>query len=82
MDELFEILTLKQTKKIPNVPIILVGKEYWQPLVDNFIKKILLDKFGTISKKDLNLFKILDDEEEILQIIRKAKMRNEYTDLI
>jgi predicted Rossmann-fold nucleotide-binding protein len=77
MDEFFEILTLIQTKKIPKVPIILVGKDFWDPLV-KFFEKTLLNKFETISAGDLNLFKILDDEDEIIKIIKKAKMRDEY----
>jgi predicted Rossmann-fold nucleotide-binding protein len=38
----------------------------------------LLEKFETISKSDLNLYKIIDDEEEIVEIIKKAKLRDEY----
>jgi predicted Rossmann-fold nucleotide-binding protein len=81
MDELFEILTLIQTKKIPKVPVILVGKKYWQPLL-NVFEKTFLNEFGTISKSDLNLYKLFDttdkDAEEILKIVKKAKLRNEY----
>ena len=81
MDEFFEIVTLIQTKKIPKVPIILIGKEYWSPLVKVF-EKTFLEKFGTISKSDLNLFKIFNttekDAEEILKIVKKAKLRDEY----
>ena len=74
LDELFEILTLIQTKKIPKVPVILVGKDFWGPM-DKFIKKVLLEKFETISKADPNLYTVLDDEEEIIKIIKKAKVR-------
>jgi uncharacterized protein (TIGR00730 family) len=77
MDEFFEILTLIQTKKIPPVPVICVGSEYWNTL-DAFICKTLLGSFGTISARDTNLYKILDDDEEILDVIRGAKQRNEY----
>lgn len=76
LDEFFEILTLVQTHKIPKVPIILVGSDFWKPL-DNFIKKYLLEKHNTISPEDLDLYKITDDEEEILEIVRKAPMRKE-----
>ena len=58
MDELFEALTLIQCKKIEKpVPTILYGKDFWENVVgwDKFIEA------GTISKKDLNLFKIVDD---------------------
>jgi uncharacterized protein (TIGR00730 family) len=77
LDELFEILTLIQTRKIPRVPVILVGKDFWEPLVKYF-EKDLLNKFETISKSDLNLYKIIDDEEEIVRIVKKAKLRDEY----
>jgi len=77
MDEFFEVLTLVQTKKIPRVPIVLVGREYWKPLI-NFFNKTLLDKFGTISKSDLDLFFVTDDMDEVVKITKKAKMRNEY----
>lgn len=77
LDELFEIITLIQTQKIPKVPVILVGKEFWAPLVKYF-EKDLLNKFGTISKSDLNLYTLTDNEEEIVKIIQKAKLRDEY----
>ncbi len=81
MDELFEILTLIQTKKIPKVPVILVGPDFWNPLIKIF-EKTFLKEFGTISKSDLNLFKVFDISEksakEILKIVKKAKLRNEY----
>jgi uncharacterized protein (TIGR00730 family) len=77
LDEFFEILTLIQTNKIPAVPVICVGSEYWDPL-NSFICKTLLGSFGTISASDAKLYKVLDDDEEILQIVRDAKLRNEY----
>jgi uncharacterized protein (TIGR00730 family) len=73
MDELFEILTLIQTEKIEKVPIILVGKKYWMEW-EKFVKKTLL-KNKTIDKEDLNLYTITDDEDEIIEIIRKAPIR-------
>src|SRR3989338_476841 len=65
MDEFFEVLTLVQTHKIPPVPIILVGKEFWQPL-NNFIKNQLVEKFKTVNATDTKLYHITDDEDEIL----------------
>ncbi|NCT00085.1 TIGR00730 family Rossman fold protein [Candidatus Parcubacteria bacterium] len=75
-DELFEMLTLVQTKKIPSLPIILVGKDFWEPFID-VLKKQMLEKFETISEEDLSLFKILDDEDEIVEIIKNAPQRDE-----
>ena len=61
MDELFEILTLIQTKKIKKtIPIVLYGKEFWE----NIVQWDYLVKVGTISKKDLKLFKICDSVED------------------
>ena len=61
MDELFEILTLIQTKKIKKtIPIVLYGKEFW----DNIVNWDYLVDSGTISKKDLNLFRICDTVDE------------------
>jgi len=77
MDEFFEILTLVQTKKVEKIPIILVGSEFWQPIMD-YSKDVLLDKFGTISPEDLDLFVVLDDEDEIMEIVKNAPLRGEY----
>jgi len=68
LDELFEAITLIQTKKIDKFPIILVGTEFWSGLMD-WIKATLLDKFATISPGDLNLIHLVDNEEEVLDIL-------------
>lgn len=65
LDELFETLTLVQTKKSEPVPIVLVGKEFWQRLIDFD----LLVEEGTISEHDLALFEIVDTAEEAWQAI-------------
>lgn len=75
LSELFEILTLKQTGKIGNVPVILYGSEFWLPL-DNFIKNDLLKKYKTISESNLDLYQIVDNEDEIIEIIKNSKMRD------
>ena len=67
MDELFEAITLIQTKKIGKFPIILVGKKYWGGLFD-WIKNTLLEE-GNISPKDLDLISIVDTEDEVLKVI-------------
>ncbi len=67
LDELFEAITLIQTKKIGKFPIILVGKKYWGGLVD-WIKNTLLTE-GCISPKDLDLISIVDTEDEVLEVI-------------
>lgn len=75
-DELFEIVTLIQTKKIPPVPVILVGRSFWEPLLE-LIHKQLLDAENTISSGDESIYKIVDSEDEIIDIIRKAPFRQE-----
>lgn len=67
MDELFEAITLIQTKKIGKFPIVLVGKKYWSGLVD-WIKNTLVEE-GAVSLDDLNLISIVDTEEEVLEVI-------------
>lgn len=75
LDEFFEILTLVQTHKIPKVPIILVGSDFWNPLND-FIRMYLLEH-GAIKQEDMDLYKIADDENDIVEIVKKAPMRRE-----
>lgn len=60
MDELFELLTLIQTHKIPRIPIVLIGSEFWNGIL-NF--EAFLD-WGMISPEDLKLFRIIDDIDE------------------
>lgn len=68
MDELFEILTLKQTHRIKPIPVILVGSEFWNPL-DSFIRSVLLEQAKTIDSKDTDLYIITDDLHEAVRII-------------
>lgn len=77
LDEMFEILTLKQTGKIPDTPIVLYGSEFWQPLEEYFKNVLLLDGQETISEKDLNLYTITDDDELVLEMIRNAEKRTD-----
>ena len=67
MDELFEAITLIQTKKIGKFPIVLVVTKYWSGLMD-WIKNTLV-KEGTIHMDDLNLISIVDTEDEVLEVI-------------
>ncbi|MBT58369.1 MAG: TIGR00730 family Rossman fold protein [Acidiferrobacteraceae bacterium] len=67
LDELAEILTLIQTGKGRRIPVILVGTEYWQGLIE-WMKKTMLAE-GAISPEDLDIFKILDDPDEVAATI-------------
>ena len=70
LDELFEVITLIQTGKMPPIPVILVGNKYWKD-IDRFIKKHLL-KTGMISNGDEKLYTITEDPKLILWLINKS----------
>lgn len=73
LDELSEAITLIQTKKIKPFPVIMVGKSYWEPLLEWF-KGCLLEN-NMISREDLDIFQILDEPEEIVrEITRRVVM--------
>ena len=67
LDEIFEILTLIQTKKVRKFPIVLFGSEFWKPLI-NF--QLLID-WGLIHEDDLDLFRIMDDVDEASEYLQK-----------
>lgn len=67
LDELFEILTLVQTRKVQATPVLLYGSDYWKKLI-NF--EWMLES-GTISKQDLDCFKYVDSPEEAWQEVKK-----------
>ena len=69
MDELFEALTLIQTKKIKAFPLILMGSEYWQGLID-WLKNTMI-KNGKILAADLDLIQVVDEPEEVVKLIKK-----------
>lgn len=77
LDELFEILALEQTMKIPAAPVILVGSDFWKP-IDGLIKKLLLEEYHTIAKEDRELYEILDDPADVVKRINKyeRELRN------
>lgn len=68
LDELFEAVTLIQTKKIAKFPIILVGTEYWGGLM-GWIEQTLIGKFKNASPEDLNLIKLVDTADEVVAVI-------------
>lgn len=69
LDELFEGLTLIQTKRIRKFPVILVGSEYWQGLI-NWLKEVVV-KRGCMKKEDLYIFNIIDKPSDAISIIKK-----------
>ena len=68
LDEMFEAITLIQTKKINNRPIVLVGKSYWEGLIE-WLKKAMLEYEQNIAPDDLNLFILVDTADEAVQYI-------------
>jgi len=70
LDELFEIVTLIQTKKIPPIPVVLYGREFWEPLM-RYFEKDLLKKYKTISPEDLDIFYVADSVEDAYKYILK-----------
>jgi uncharacterized protein (TIGR00730 family) len=75
MDELFEVLTLVQTQRIPQFPLILFGSDYWTGLV-KWAKSQMNGKHSFISPGDLNLLKITDDTDEVIRIIMDYERRS------
>jgi len=69
MDELFEALTLIQTRRIKGFPVILMGSEYWRGLI-NWLKNTML-KEDMILPADLDLFQVIDDPDEVVKHIKK-----------
>jgi uncharacterized protein (TIGR00730 family) len=76
LDELFEAITLIQTKKIGKFPIVLVGKSYWNGLI-GWIKEEMLGREANISEEDLDLINIVDTPKQAVEIIND--FYNKYT---
>lgn len=73
LDELMEVLTLVQTGKSPRIPIVLVGKDYWNGLYGWVRDQILTN--GYINAEDLNLVQIVDTAEEAYELVKNTKER-------
>jgi predicted Rossmann-fold nucleotide-binding protein len=69
-DELFESLTLVQTGKIDHFPVILWGSDYWKPLVDWLADPVA--SRAMIAKSDLRLFRITDDNADVVRLIEES----------
>ena len=73
LDELFESLTLIQTGKVRNFPVVLVGSDYWQGLVDWICERLLAE--GKISPSDEELYTLTDDPHEVGEVLMRAAHR-------
>jgi uncharacterized protein (TIGR00730 family) len=80
MDELFEALTLIQTKKVSNFPVILYGSQYWNGLM-NWLRETMLSA-ENISPKDLDLLRVSDDPKEICQLVCDSYQHNSQLDKV
>ncbi|MBI5742688.1 MAG: TIGR00730 family Rossman fold protein [Candidatus Niyogibacteria bacterium] len=79
VDELFEILTLIQTKKIfEKIPVVLVGREFWSEM-DAWIKKNMIEKNKVIDPEDMKIYTIVDSAEEAFKIVLRSKRRDEFS---
>ena len=78
LDEMFEALTLIQTKKINKRPVVLFGKSYWTGLI-KWIKEVMLEEESNISPQDLDLFIIADSTDEAVKYIDDFYKSHELT---
>lgn len=78
LDELFEALTLIQTKKIKKFPIVLFGSDFWSGLID-WIKKTLLEEYHNISPEDLDLIKVVDNVDEAVKHVSQFHTKRKFT---
>ncbi len=74
LDEFFEVITLVQTRRIPEFPLILFGSDHWRGLLA-WLKSSVATKGKYISPEDLDLFKVTDDPEEAVEIILDYQRR-------
>lgn len=70
MDEFLEVATLVQTRKLNETPMILVGTDYWRGLLD-WMKKVMCDEQHNINPNDLDLFKLFDKAEDVVDYFRE-----------
>ena len=70
LDELMEAITLIQTSKIKQIPIVLVGTPFWSGLID-WLKQTLLAQNNTISEGDLDLFSCVDTADEVIDLLKQ-----------
>lgn len=77
LDELTEIITLIQTKKMEKLPVILIGEEFWQPLLD-WIDQVMVRKFDAVDEEDTKIYTLADSVDQAFNIIKKSKARHAF----
>lgn len=75
LDEFFELATLVQTKKIAQVPIILYGRSYWDPLT-RWIRSEVYERFNAIDREDMEIYHVVDSVDEAMAIIGRLVDKN------
>jgi uncharacterized protein (TIGR00730 family) len=76
-DEVWEVACLMQTGKLPKRPLVLVGKDFWQPFLDEVEKAMWQGKTKMIADGDMKLFTVVDDAAQASQLIRKHRAQRE-----
>lgn len=74
LDEFFEIITLIQTGKMEHIPVVAIGKDYWEPLFA-WLRKETLELHQLVSPEDFSIWRLVDSAEEAFDIIKDAKDR-------
>jgi uncharacterized protein (TIGR00730 family) len=74
MDEFFEAMTLMQTLKIEPFPVVCLGHDYWDGLID-WLKQVMLERYSAIDQRDLELFQVTDDMDEAIDIVARRFTR-------
>lgn len=77
LDEMFELTTLIQTGKAERIPIVLIGRDFWEPLL-KFIEEQVYKKHHAIKKEDMKIYTLVDSVEEAYKIILKSKEREYF----
>lgn len=75
LDELFEMVTLIQTKKIDPVHVILVGKDFWQPLLD-WIDTVVYKQHKAVNASDMKIYTLATNVQEAFHLIRNSREKN------
>ena len=70
MDELFELLNFMKHNKVPHLPVILIGRDYWQPIIDWFHKKAL--KEGFVQQYQVDLLMVTDDLDHAFEMVKET----------
>lgn len=70
LDEFFETMTLIQTEKVPRYPVVLIGRDFWTPLI-KWMSESLLDRYAAISPGDIDLFHLTDDPADAAAYLRR-----------